>query len=138
MSARSLWLAAILAATAAVAMTALRVPADFATASSWQRTELYFGRAIPGGGEVDECQWADFSRQVVAQRFPVGSTTLTASGQWLDPGGRLVFEDSRVVVLLHRGGQAEDDGIEAIRREYVARFRQDAVMRVDSPALVRF
>lgn len=138
MNARSAWLVGAFAAGAALAAAALRPFVAAATGDAWQRTELYFGRAIPGGGEVDEGQWAEFSRQVVARRFPAGSTTLSASGQWLDPAGRLVFEASRVVVLLHRGGQGDDDGIEAIRREYVVRFAQDAVMRVDSPAMVRF
>lgn len=138
MNARSVWLSGVFAAGATLAVLALRLAGGSPSPASWQRTELYFGRAIPGGGEVDEGQWAEFSRQVVARRFPAGSTTLSASGQWLDPAGRLVFEDSRVVVLLHRGGTADDDGIEAIRREYVARFAQDAVMRVDSPAMVRF
>ncbi len=107
-------------------------------ADSWQRTELFFGCAIPGGGEVGPDQWQHFVRDEVTGRFPAGATTLTAAGQWRDPKGEIVREDSRVIVLLHRGSAAEDDGIEAIRREYVSRFRQDAVMRVDAAARVRF
>lgn len=106
-------------------------------AADWLRTELYFGSAIPAGGHVSDADWADFVRTSVTERFPAGITTIDANGQWRDPRGGIVHEDSHVLVLLHRGSAADDDCIEAIRRDYVVRFRQDAVLRVDAPARVR-
>ena len=40
--------------------------------------ELYFGRAMPGGGEVAEVQWNAFLAQSISPRFPDGLTVIDA------------------------------------------------------------
>lgn len=105
---------------------------------SMQRTELYFGRNTNVGGQVTEEQWKAFVDREITPRFPAGVTILDADGQWTDQKGVLVREDSRLVILLHEPTRDEEAKIEAIRAAYVKQHSQDAVMRVDSPAKVRF
>lgn len=103
-----------------------------------RRTELYFGQETNLGGHISADQWAAFVDREVTPRFPAGVTILGAAGQWTDPRGALVREESRVVILLHRPSREAESRIESIRSTYVKQFSQDAVMRVDSPAIVRF
>jgi hypothetical protein len=97
---------------------------------------LFFGRAIPGGGSVSEEAWAAFLGEVVTPRFPEGLTVWRAEGQWTDPRGGLVREPVMVVEILHPAGTRADAPLAEIAREYKTRFRQDAVLRVTTPARV--
>lgn len=107
-------------------------------AQQMQRTELYFGQDTNVGSEVSADEWNAFVDQEITPRFPAGVTILDADGQWTSPQGVLVREDSRLIILLHSTSHEEESKIEAIRSQYVKQFSQDAVMRVDSVALVRF
>lgn len=113
-------------------------PDPHARVISMRRTELYFGRNTNTGGHVSDADWSAFVDQQVTPRFPAGVTILDADGQWTDPKGALVREDSRVIILLYKPTSQEETKIEAIRSAYVKQFSQDAVMRVDSAAQVRF
>jgi hypothetical protein len=101
------------------------------------RTELYFGldRAGPAP-DVSEEEWQQFVAEEITPRFPNGLTVLSAAGQWKDAtNGVVVREPSRVVIILRpddRTRDASDRAVEEIRRNYVTRFKQDAVIRVDS------
>jgi hypothetical protein len=130
------------------------------TGETWIRTELYFGLAVPPGpdgrpaGQVSEDDWQRFLDEEITPRFPEGLTILEAGGQWRSRasdglGVEIVHEQSRVVVILHRGDAAEladlgssisseDEKIEAVRAAYKRRFRQDSVLRTDSVLHVRF
>ncbi|MBV9833354.1 MAG: DUF3574 domain-containing protein, partial [Alphaproteobacteria bacterium] len=46
------------------------------------QVDLYFGRNIPGGGEVSDAQWRQFLDEVVTPRFPDGLSVLDVYGQW--------------------------------------------------------
>jgi hypothetical protein len=39
-------------------------------ATPFYRTELYFGRSIPGGGMFSDAEWEKFLLDVVTYRFP--------------------------------------------------------------------
>src|SRR5437016_3726037 len=54
---------------------------------SFHRTELYFGRSIPGGGEVSAAEWQRFLADVVTPRFPNGFTIVDAAGQYREKKG---------------------------------------------------
>lgn len=101
-----------------------------------QQTTLYFGLSKPDGGEVTPGQWRAFVDHEVTPRFRAGLTVTEARGQWLGDDGRVVRENSRALMLIHEARQDAD--IEALRRIYRARFHQESVMRVDTPACVRF
>ncbi|HEU4663012.1 MAG TPA: DUF3574 domain-containing protein [Dokdonella sp.] len=102
------------------------------------RDALYFGRAIPGGGEVDEVAWQRFDAEVLAHAFPRGYTTLDARGHWLGADGAPVSEASRVVVVVHERDAASEAALRTVVDAYRARFRQEAVLRERTTACVAF
>ena len=117
-------------------------PAPGAVASNlptqaWQRTELYFGLSIPGGGEVSDGEWRQFVAAEICPRFPDGFTVLEANGTWRSDAGMMVGEASRVVLLVHSGSRDAAE-LDAIRDAYIHRFNQKSVLRVDQPAQVSF
>lgn len=110
-------------------------PAIFHAAAieKYIRTELYFGRSIPGGGTVSEEDWQKFVDEIVTPRFPDGLTVLDADGQWRGKDGTVAREKSKVLILLYPRKQrkASDARIEEIRSEYKKRFSQESVLRID-------
>jgi hypothetical protein len=96
--------------------------------------ELYFGRAIPGGGEVSEADWQRFVDEEITPRFPDGLTVQDASGQWKSlSDGALVHEASKRLFVLISGSPSDGTKLEAIRAAYRTRFRQEAVLLVETP-----
>jgi hypothetical protein len=91
---------------------------------------LYFGRAIPSGGEVTEAQWTAFVAAEIAPRFPNGFTTYHAAGHWRGDDGVTVNEPTMILEVVHSADTTSDRALEAIARTYRERFNQDAVMRV--------
>jgi hypothetical protein len=90
--------------------------------------QLFFGRAIKGGGAVTDAAWQEFLARSVTPRFPDGLTVLAASGQWRDPAtGRISREPAMVVEIVADDSPATLAGLEAIRAAYRAAFRQESV-----------
>lgn len=106
--------------------------------AAWQRCELFFGQAIPGGGEVSPAQWQAFVDREVTPRFPQGLTVLQAQGQWRNAQGGIDREASRVLVLLLPPDEAGGPRIDELRAAYRQQFRQESVGRACTPADVRF
>ena len=98
-----------------------------------QRSDLFFGMEIPGGGHVSTEQWKNFSDSVIAKHFPEGSTEFDAKGKWFDPEKRrTISEDSKVVSFIGEKSKVRDRSLDTIMRTYAQKFNQQAVMRVDS------
>ena len=110
-----------------------------ALADSYYRTELYFGRSIPGGGMVLDEEWDKFLAEVVTPRFPSGFTILKATGQYREENGTIDREPSEVLLFFYpaRTRTASRRKIEEIRRAYVRQFKQESVLRLDYPSTVR-
>lgn len=98
---------------------------------------LYLGTATPSG-TVAADEWKAFLRDVVTPRFPQGFTVMPASGQWRGTDGTPVREPSYVLVVIHPDEPAGDAAVAAVATAYKARFRQESVLRVRSPACVSF
>ncbi len=94
--------------------------------------ELTFGRAIPGGGAVSEADWQHFVDEEITPRFPDGLTVQDALGQWKGRGG-IVREASKRLFVVISGSPLEAAKLEAIRTAYRMRFRQEAVLLVETP-----
>lgn len=94
---------------------------------------IYFGTQSPAG-VVSEKAWSDFLREEVTPRFPAGLSVWKASGQWLGRDEQLAREDSFVLSLVHPGDHAAETAVRDLIAEYKTRFRQEAVLRVKSPA----
>ena len=103
------------------------------------RTELYFGRSIPGGGNVSDQDWSKFLAQVVTPRFPDGFTSVKAIGQYREKSGLIISEPSELLIFLYarRNRNESRTRIEEIRAAYVRMFKQESVLRVDLPKSVR-
>ena len=102
-------------------------------AEQFIRTALFFGLSKRNGSLVSESDWQRFVDEFVTPRFPGGLTILEADGQWRAKDAKVVMEQSKVIVLLYKRKErkAANTKIEEIRSEYMKRFDQEAVMRVD-------
>ncbi|MDQ0071620.1 hypothetical protein J2W34_003414 [Variovorax boronicumulans] len=105
---------------------------------AFERDTLFFGRAIPAGGQVSDAQWAGFLDTTVTPAFPQGLTVLDAVGQWRGASGGVVREPSKLVVLLHPRGAKDDAAIAGIIHTYRKNFGQEAVLQERQSVCVRF
>jgi hypothetical protein len=111
-------------------LVALLAFAGCATTPSTVDDRLFFGRVIPGGGEVTDSQWNAFVAEVIVPRFPEGFTVWRANGHWKGDDGASVSEQTWVLEIVHRRDPAVDAKLEQIALTYRERFNQDAVMRI--------
>jgi hypothetical protein len=102
------------------------------------RLELIFGTARPSGRPVSQAEWLEFLAAEVTPRFPAGLTVLKGLGQWQGGDGRILREQSRVLIIWHEPGDRTDADIELMRAAYKRRFDQESVMRVESLSCVSF
>ena len=100
--------------------------------------ELFLGLNIGTMGRVSDEEWRRFLTEEVTPRYPDGFTVLEAAGQWRDPMGRIIEEQSRDLVVIVRDPAAELPKIIAIRDTYKMRFRQDAVLLAQSEICAAF
>lgn len=98
---------------------------------AWSRTELYFGA-------VDPEAWRRFLAECVTPRFPSGFSVFEMYGQWQGKDGAVHVVPSRQLVLLHPRDARSDQGVEEIRREFLARFGHESVLRSTGPVTVSF
>lgn len=93
------------------------------------RDTLYFGRAIPGGGEVDDAAWHAFETATLLPAFPQGYTVLDANGRWRGDDGATIGEASRLVIIVHADDSTRDAGVREVIARYRTQFRQESVLR---------
>jgi len=104
-----------------------------------QRTDIFFGMNIPGGGEVSEDQWKQFNDSIVAPRFSQGYTEYAASGKWLDPDTKqTISERTRVLTFIGIKNKVREAKLDSIVNYYMEKYQQQAVLRVDAKAKVKF
>jgi hypothetical protein len=106
--------------------------------SPMTKFELFFGGNIDRGGGVAEQDWARFLTDEVTPRFPDGFTVLEAAGQWRNPAGMIIAEQSRNLVVIVRDASSALPKITAIRDVYKMRFMQDSVLFVQSQICAGF
>ena len=101
-------------------------------ALAFARTELFFGTAKPGGAVTEE-EFRTFLDEFVTPLFPDGLTVVKADGQFRGADGVTIKEESFVLILLYpvEGHKTSSRNIDAIRRTYMTRHRQESVLRVD-------
>ncbi len=99
--------------------------------------ELFLGRGLPEGGEVDEAAWRSFLDAVVTPRFPDGLSVIDAAGQWRR-NGAIERERSKLLVIVAVDARDLDGRLDAVIAAYKARFQQQAVLRIDRTACIAF
>lgn len=102
--------------------------------------EAYFGRTIAGRADVTEEEWREFLADTVTPAFPDGLTALDGAGQWRDRTGRILLEDSKVLVVVVPGttAAAARARLLPVEEAWKARFRQQSVLTVLRGACVSF
>ena len=101
--------------------------------------QLFFGHSIPGGGTVAESEWQDFLATSVTPRFLDGLTVLDGHGQSFDQKShQVITEVSTVVEIVTPPTEEAYKKLQAIRTEYMKRFRQKAVGLVVSNGCASF
>lgn len=126
---------------AAANSAVLTAPCGSSGTAEYVRTELYFGRSIPGGGTVTDATFVQFLDQEVTPRFPAGFTVVSARGQYRQADGVIAHEPSEMLILFYPRGSASEAGkkIDEIRAAYDKVFRQESVLREDEqPSCVSF
>ncbi len=104
----------------------------FCSCATTQRTDLYFGLSIPGGGQVTTGEWQWFSDSVVALQFPEGYTERDATGKWRDTQlHTTITEPTKVLTFIGPRSKVRQARLDTLVQVYMQRYRQQAVLRVD-------
>jgi hypothetical protein len=100
------------------------------TAPALIQQNLYFGRNIGTTGRVTEQQFQQFVEDVVPPRFPTGVTEYDAKGQFLDSGGNLIREPSKVISFVYKDQASNQRASDEIINAYKQQFQQESVLQV--------
>ena len=100
--------------------------------------ELYMGRSTADGDIVSDQEWDSFLADTVTPRFPDGLTVLDAEGQWRNSKGRILKEQSVVLVILAPPGDEGRQLIDEISDQYQRQFDQESVLQVQGATCVSF
>ncbi|MDZ7950676.1 DUF3574 domain-containing protein [Nostoc sp. DedQUE09] len=92
------------------------------------QTDLFFGRNIPGDGEVSQSEFQVFVDSVITPRFPSGLTIFDANGQFQDSTGTIIEEPSKVVTLLLEDALSNETSVNEIVTAYRQQFNQESVL----------
>ncbi|WP_419698292.1 DUF3574 domain-containing protein [Mucilaginibacter sp. NFX135] len=110
-----------------------------ASCATYQRSDLFFGRDIPDGGQVSEQQWKAFSDSVISHFFPEGYTEWNADGRWKDTKTKVtITEPTKVATFFGKPSKQRNAALDSIAQLYIRRFRQQSVLRSDSKTNVQF
>jgi Protein of unknown function (DUF3574) len=93
------------------------------------KVDLFFGRNIPGGGEVSEEQFQGFINDTITPRFPDGLTVFDANGQFRDSKGTIIRERTKNVSLLLEDTPKNETSVNEVVRRYVQQFNQESVLQ---------
>ncbi len=102
------------------------------------QADIFFGRNIGGAPGVGDEDWRRFVDEEITPRFPDGLTVEDASGQWKGADGAVMREASKHVILVLSAAPDEADKLAAIREAYKRRFRQEAVLLLESKSCGSF
>ena len=102
------------------------------------QTDLFFGRNIPGNGEVSQSEFQAFVDSVIIPRFPDSLTIFDANGQFQDSVETIVEEPSKVVSIIFEDTLDNETSINQIIGAYLQQFSQESVLTVDEDIRVRF
>ena len=106
--------------------------------SEWIQTTIYFGRDVPGGGEVSDEEFGRFLEEVVTAEFPAGMTVFDAYGQMQRDDGTIEKQRTRAVLQVHEKSDANSEKAGKVIDTYRARFSSPQVMRTTIPIEVEF
>lgn len=90
--------------------------------------ELFFGRSVPGQGEISERDWNVFVDRVVVPAMPAGFTVYDATGAWMNPKmSKTIRESTKVLQVAMPDTPESMAAIQLVRDRYQVEFRQQLV-----------
>jgi hypothetical protein len=90
--------------------------------------ELFFGRAVKGGGVLSDAEWVKFAAETITPNFPDGFTVFDGDGQWQNPEtGRIGRERTKILLVAAKRSPDLGARLQAVIDAYKARFRQQSV-----------
>lgn len=131
----------VLAGCATAPSTSAPAAACRAPLQAMTQVDLYFGRNIPGGGEVSDAQWRQFLDEVVTPRFPDGLSVLDVYGQWKSARtGAIARERSKRLSIIVPSTAITSAAVQldAIKAAYKQRFRQESVLQSEATVCAAF
>ncbi|MEA5570032.1 DUF3574 domain-containing protein [Calothrix sp. UHCC 0171] len=102
------------------------------------KEELYFGLSKPEGKVVSELEWQRFLNNVISPRFREGFTVMNANGQYLSRNGKLIRENTKLVILIHQKHSTKNVQVQEAIAKYKQMFQQESVLRVTSNVKLSF
>jgi len=99
------------------------------------KTEVYFGRDLPGGHKISRRAWADFMDKVITRHFPKGFTVYEAYGQMQHTNGLIEKQSTWVVAVVHPKDPAIDRVVREIIDAFRAQFSMAQVVHVSAPLI---
>lgn len=120
-------------AAGAYAPTCTAAPAT--APAEWVKTEIYFGRDLPGGQEISRWAWADFMDKALTPHFPQGLTVYEAYGQMQHADGRIEKQSTWVVAIVHPKDPAIDKAVQESIAAFRKQFHGAQVAHVCTPAI---
>lgn len=97
---------------------------------SYTEYRLFFGRGNADNPRtVSDDDWSKFLEDTITVEFPDGLTVLDAYGQYTDPSGTFIKEDTKVLIILVPPDNDSVSGIDRVIGEYKQRFDRSAVLR---------
>jgi hypothetical protein len=101
--------------------------------------QLYFGRSIPGIGDVTDRDWAGFLDRIVTPNLPNGYTVYDAIGAWMNPiTQRTIRSATKVLQVALPDTPDNFAAITRIRNTYQTDYRQQLVGMTVHPACGSF
>jgi len=89
---------------------------------------LYFGRAIPGRGDLTDKEWQAFLDKTITANLPNGYTIFDATGGWMNPVTHATInENTKVLLVALPDGPDGLSAINRIRATYQIEFHQQLV-----------
>jgi hypothetical protein len=89
---------------------------------------LFFGKAIPGRGDLTDREWQSFLDDTVAADLPNGFTVLDANGAWMNPMTRKTIKEATKVVVAALPDVPDSlASINRVRTDYRIKFHQQLV-----------
>lgn len=96
--------------------------------SPMQVVTLYFGKSIPGRGELTDAEWLSFLDTTITANLPNGFTVVDASGGWTNPiSHKTIKENTKVLIVALPQTHDGLIAVNRIRTAYQSQFQQQLV-----------
>lgn len=118
-----------------MARGAAPLTAEAPAPAEWIKTDIYFGRDLPGGQRISREAWADFMDKSLTRHFPKGLTVYEAYGQMQHADGYIEKQSTWVVAVVHPKDAASDKAIREVIEEFRKQFSKAQVVCVSAPVL---